>query len=136
MDLREVVRKISARVCLSKCFNVMRTLMKSFCFQLLSFDWQLHLMDLTERGKNVHYIFINYFFHNVKKWPNKLFGVNTLIFLKYFWPFCNIIKKGLKRAKVLYKSTKCFRVFNCFFCNPQLNLLNAISGYYYFLLFS
>ena len=37
--------------------------------------------------------------HNVVKWPNilqKSFGVNTARFLKYVWPFYNIIHERVK----------------------------------------
>ena len=51
---------------------------------------------------------INPFMHNVVKWPNILWkscGVNTAGFLKYIWPFYNImherVKKGLEQSTSL-----------------------------------
>ena len=38
--------------------------------------------------------YVNPFMHNVVKWPNMLSkscGVNSARFLKYVWPFCNIM---------------------------------------------
>ena len=44
-------------------------------------------------------IIINPFMHNVVKWPNILLkscGVHTAKFLKYVWPFYNIIHERVK----------------------------------------
>ena len=40
--------------------------------------------------------------HNVVKWPNillKFYGVNTARFLKYVWPFYNIMHEKIKKAE-------------------------------------
>ena len=45
----------------------------------------------------------NPFMHNVVKWPNifkKSCGVNTARFLKYVWPFYNIMHEKVKASFV------------------------------------
>ena len=45
---------------------------------------------------------LNPFMHNVVKWPNiilKSCGVNTARFLKYVWPFYNIMHERVKKYK-------------------------------------
>ena len=46
-----------------------------------------------------HYKILNPFMHNVVKWPNILWrscGVDTSRFLKYVWPFYNIVHQRVK----------------------------------------
>ena len=43
--------------------------------------------------------FVNFFMHIVEKWPKiflKSCGVHTAGFLKYVWPFLNIIYERVK----------------------------------------
>ena len=45
----------------------------------------------------------NPFMHNVVKWPNilqKSCGVNTTRFLKYVWPFYNIMHQRVKEDMI------------------------------------
>ena len=49
---------------------------------------------------------INPFMHNVVKWPNILWkscGVNTAGFLKYIWPFYNIMHERVKKLSLMIK---------------------------------
>ena len=53
---------------------------------------------LINKSNNTKFLNINPFM-DVVKWPNILLkscGVNTAKFLKYVWPFFNVIMKGLK----------------------------------------
>ena len=48
---------------------------------------------------------INPFMHNVVKWPNilkKSYDVNTARFLKYVWPFLNIMHERVKEWNYQY----------------------------------
>ena len=41
--------------------------------------------------------------YNIKKWPNTLqksCGVNSAKFLKYIWPFSNIMHEKVKNYKI------------------------------------
>ena len=91
---------------------------------------------------NLHHGFINPFRHNVK-WPNilqKSCSVNTVRFLKYVWPFYNILHERVNmRNCVLHFDMQVFSLFSlykltrggksfCFIIMPEIasNLQNCI----------
>ena len=76
----------------------------------------------------------NHFMHNVVKWPNILLKscvVNTVRFLKYVWPFCNIMHArvnneiGLKRRTFFYACSVFWLEFSFqwLFLHAQINTL-------------
>ena len=75
-----------------------------------SIDLQCKSIDCFLDKRN---IVLNRFMHNVKKSSNILYrscGVHTIRFLKYVWPFFNIIYETVNAVKCT-KLTKCTKVF-------------------------
>ena len=74
---------------------------------------QEEISSLSKTTKDFFH-FINCFMHNVVKWPNifqKSCGVNTARFLKYVWPFYNILHKRVKSFGKNEKQKKRLLVF-------------------------
>ena len=76
----------------------------SYSFLLVFTSSKAFILSLSLRNNaiNCHkstFSFFNPFMHNVVKWPNILSescGVHTARFLKYVWPFYNIMHERVK----------------------------------------
>ena len=57
---------------------------------------------------------VNPFIHNIVKWPNILLkscGLNTANFLKYVWPFYNIMHERVNRKIEMSKTNVSIELF-------------------------